>query len=258
MTDHSQFAPAALAVGASSSPVNEAPGPFVEGLSWPSRTLSTLPLDVLPTSPLPPLLRARPLWYRDSGLRSHITSRLVGGNISLLCAHLISVNIVGVDLADAVTDLLSPLDAASAATAAASRTETVSLPSSSLPETAGEAAPTGDTLAVATQSTAPTSATSTGATAIPTNFFHSAAPWLTDRLYTVVPPAPLGPSPTLNHTDKWFTITCRQYVGLTTNSAISLNAVTGVPGGLREKLATQAEALQPFNDVLAANAIAIL
>jgi hypothetical protein len=100
--------------------------------------------------------------------------------------------------------------------------------------------------------------TSTGATAIPINFFHSAAPWLAGCLYTVMPPAPLSPSPAPNHTDKWFAITCGRYVGLTTNSAISLNAVTGVPGGLSEKLATQAEALQHFNDALAANAIAIV
>jgi hypothetical protein len=43
------------------------------------------------------------------GPRSRITFRLVGSTINLLCAHLISVNIAGTDLSDAVTDLLSPL-----------------------------------------------------------------------------------------------------------------------------------------------------
>ncbi|KAJ7873902.1 hypothetical protein B0H14DRAFT_3438113 [Mycena olivaceomarginata] len=188
MTDHSQFAPAASAAGASSSPVEEAPGPFVE----------------------------------------------------------------------AVTDLLSPLGCHRRHSLLPRALKQFRCPPLRHPRPPEKLPRLAIHRPVATESAAPTSATSAGATAIPTDFFHSAAPWLAGRLYTVVPPAPLGPSPALDHTDKWFTITRGRYVGLTTNSAISLNAVTGVPGGLSEKLATQAEALQHFNDALAANAIAIL
>ncbi|KAJ7018724.1 hypothetical protein C8F04DRAFT_1277240 [Mycena alexandri] len=57
--------------------------------------------------------------------------------------------------------------------------------------------------------------------------------------------------------EKWFAITRGRYVGLTINSAISLNVVTGVPSGLSERFNSQAEALQHFNAALAAHAIAV-
>jgi hypothetical protein len=47
-------------------------------------------------------------------------------------------------------------------------------------------------------------------------------------------------------------------VGLTTNSAISLAAVTGVPGALSDRCSTQTDALQHFNGALALNAVAVL
>ncbi|KAJ7040188.1 hypothetical protein C8F04DRAFT_1178283 [Mycena alexandri] len=80
-------------------------------------------------------------------------------------------------------------------------------------------------------------------------------PWVTGTLYGVVPLAPLTAIPDNN--EKWFAITRGRYVGLTTNSAISLNAVTGVSSGLSNRLSSQAEALHHFNTVLAAHAIAV-
>jgi hypothetical protein len=58
--------------------------------------------------------------------------------------------------------------------------------------------------------------------------------------------------------EKWFAITRGRYVGLTTNSAISLAAVTGVPGALSDRCSTQTDALQHFNGALALNAVAVL
>ncbi|KAJ7707283.1 hypothetical protein B0H16DRAFT_1746504 [Mycena metata] len=80
-------------------------------------------------------------------------------------------------------------------------------------------------------------------------------PWVTGTLYGVVPLAPLTAIP--DDHEKWFAITRGRYVGLTTNSAISLNAVTGVPSGLSDRLSSQAEALHHFNTALAAHAIAV-
>ncbi|KAJ7022831.1 hypothetical protein C8F04DRAFT_1272129 [Mycena alexandri] len=80
-------------------------------------------------------------------------------------------------------------------------------------------------------------------------------PWVTGTLYGVVPLGPITAIPDSN--EKWFAITRGRYVGLTINSAISLNAVTGVPSGLSERFNSQAEALQHFNAALAAHAIAV-
>jgi hypothetical protein len=93
---------------------------------------------------------------------------------------------------------------------------------------------------------------------MPTNtgFLHSSPPWIAGHLYNVVPLAPLTAIP--DHGEKWFAITRGKYVGLTNNSAISLNAVTGVASGLSDRCTTQGEALQHFNDALGANAVAIL
>ncbi|KAJ7660349.1 hypothetical protein DFH06DRAFT_1326479 [Mycena polygramma] len=85
---------------------------------------------------------------------------------------------------------------------------------------------------------------------------RSSAPWRAGFLYSVVPYAPL--EAVVDNGDKWFAITRGTYVGLTQNSAISLNAVTGVSTGLSEKFTTQAMALAHFNAALASGAIAIL
>ncbi|KAJ7715979.1 hypothetical protein B0H16DRAFT_1741601 [Mycena metata] len=104
---------------------------------------------------------------------------------------------------------------------------------------------------------APTEAdtdTDTAATAT-NNFLCFTAPWIAGNLYGVVPLAPWTAIPDRN--ERWFAITRGRYVGLTTNSAISVNAVTGVPSGLSTSCASQAEALNHFNVALAADAIAI-
>ncbi|KAJ7017741.1 hypothetical protein C8F04DRAFT_1278923 [Mycena alexandri] len=87
------------------------------------------------------------------------------------------------------------------------------------------------------------------------DFLSLTAPWIAGNLYGVVPQAPLTAIPDRN--EKWFAITRGRYVGLTTNSAVSLNAVAGVPSGLSDRCASQAEALQHFNVALAAHAVAI-
>ncbi|KAJ7102961.1 hypothetical protein C8R43DRAFT_1141083 [Mycena crocata] len=87
--------------------------------------------------------------------------------------------------------------------------------------------------------------------------FRNSAPWVAGALYTVVPKEPLVAVPDNN--EKWFAITRGKYVGLTKNSAISLNAVTGISTALSDKFNTQNEALDHFNDALSTpGAIAIL
>jgi hypothetical protein len=88
------------------------------------------------------------------------------------------------------------------------------------------------------------------------SFIQLAGPWIAGGLYGVVPAAPL--TAIVDHNEKWFSITRGRYVGLTNNSAISLNAVSGVPGALSDRCNTQAEALQHFNAALAVDAVAVL
>jgi hypothetical protein len=87
-------------------------------------------------------------------------------------------------------------------------------------------------------------------------FLHNTAPWLSGYLYSVVPQSPLGPIP--DNGEKWFAVTRGKYVGLTKNSAISLNGVTGISTALSERFNTQAEALSHFNAALGINAVAVL
>ncbi|KAJ7457078.1 hypothetical protein FB451DRAFT_1183586 [Mycena latifolia] len=81
-------------------------------------------------------------------------------------------------------------------------------------------------------------------------------PWVAGTLYGVVPGAPLAAIPDSN--EKWFAITRGKYVGLTRNSAISLNAVTGITSALSDKCNSQADALDHFNTALALGAIAVI
>ncbi|KAJ6523682.1 hypothetical protein DFH09DRAFT_1096561 [Mycena vulgaris] len=91
----------------------------------------------------------------------------------------------------------------------------------------------------------------------PNPLIKMGAPWRAGFLYGVVPLAPLQPIPDLS-TDRWHAITRGTYVGLTKNSAISLNAVTGVSTALSEKHTSQIEALDYFNTALALNAVAVI
>ncbi|KAJ7856280.1 hypothetical protein B0H13DRAFT_1902733 [Mycena leptocephala] len=86
-------------------------------------------------------------------------------------------------------------------------------------------------------------------------FLRTEGPWIA-ALYSVLPGGSLTPIPDNN--DKWFAITRGKYVGLTTNAAISLNAVTGISTGLSEKFSSQADALNTFNAALATGAVAII
>ncbi|KAJ7511248.1 hypothetical protein B0H11DRAFT_2215087 [Mycena galericulata] len=85
-------------------------------------------------------------------------------------------------------------------------------------------------------------------------FTRATAPWVAGTLYSVIPLAPLQAIP--DNGEKWFAITRGKYVGLTKNSAISINAVTGVPGALMEKFSGQADALEYFNGALLSGAAA--
>jgi hypothetical protein len=72
-----------------------------------------------------------------------------------------------------------------------------------------------------------------------------AGPWTAGLLYGVIPNGPLTAVP--DNGGKWFAITRGKYIGLTQNSAISLNAVTGISTGLSEKFSNQSDALNHFN-----------
>ncbi|KAJ7707993.1 hypothetical protein B0H16DRAFT_1481454 [Mycena metata] len=88
------------------------------------------------------------------------------------------------------------------------------------------------------------------------SFVRTTAPWAAGILFGVVPPVPLAAVP--DNGGKWFAITRGQYIGLTQNGAISLNAVTGVSTGLSEKFNNQVDALAHFNGALASGALAVV
>ncbi|KAJ7848682.1 hypothetical protein B0H13DRAFT_2361768 [Mycena leptocephala] len=90
---------------------------------------------------------------------------------------------------------------------------------------------------------------------LPASALGSNGPWIAGVLYSVTPLAPLAPVG--DNGEKWFAITRGRYVGLTKNSAISLNAVTGISSGLSDKLASQAEALDHFNSALELGAVVV-
>jgi hypothetical protein len=81
-------------------------------------------------------------------------------------------------------------------------------------------------------------------------------PWVAGILFTVIPRTALAA--VADNGEKWFAITRGKYVGLTKNSAISLNAVTGVSTGLSEKFSSQADALNHFNAALVTGAVAVI
>lgn len=101
-----------------------------------------------------------------------------------------------------------------------------------------------------------TAAPSAPAQAPQGSVIRSTAPWIAGHLYSVVPPVALSAVP--DNSGKWFAITRGQYIGLTQNSAISLNAVSGFSTALSEKFNNQGEALSHFNSARASGALAII
>ncbi|KAJ7684874.1 hypothetical protein DFH06DRAFT_1313252 [Mycena polygramma] len=92
--------------------------------------------------------------------------------------------------------------------------------------------------------------------AAPSTRFRTTGPWIAGSLYTVIPAEHLSAVPDNN--DKWFAITSGKYVGLTKNTALSLNAVVGVSNALSTSFSSQADALDHFNSALDGDAIAIV
>ncbi|KAJ7119374.1 hypothetical protein C8R46DRAFT_1238643 [Mycena filopes] len=88
------------------------------------------------------------------------------------------------------------------------------------------------------------------------SFIRTAGPWIAGFLFGVIPPVPLAS--VSDNGGKWHAITRSKYIGLTQNSAISINAVTGVSTGLSEKFSTQADALDHFNGALATDSLALV
>ncbi|KAJ7477058.1 hypothetical protein B0H11DRAFT_2235012 [Mycena galericulata] len=108
-----------------------------------------------------------------------------------------------------------------------------------------------------TTPTATVVATPAAVTSAPgvSSLIRTAGPWIAGELYGVIPLHALAAVP--DNGEKWFAITRGKYVGLTTNSAISINAVSGVPGSICHKKNNQAEALVYFNEALAIGAVAV-
>ncbi|KAJ7029958.1 hypothetical protein C8F04DRAFT_1264307 [Mycena alexandri] len=90
----------------------------------------------------------------------------------------------------------------------------------------------------------------------PSTFIRTTGPWAAGLLYSVIPPVPLVAVP--DNGGKWHAITRGKYIGLTQNSAVSLNAVTGASTGLSQKFTNQADALDYFNNALGTNALAVV
>ncbi|KAJ7169145.1 hypothetical protein C8R43DRAFT_945104 [Mycena crocata] len=87
-------------------------------------------------------------------------------------------------------------------------------------------------------------------------FIRGTGPWIAGNLYGVVPTAHIVAVP--DHNEKWFAITRGKYIGLTKNSAISLNAVTGVSSGLADRCSSQADTVEYFNEALDAGAVVVI
>ncbi|KAJ7173539.1 hypothetical protein C8R46DRAFT_1215471 [Mycena filopes] len=85
---------------------------------------------------------------------------------------------------------------------------------------------------------------------------RTSGPWVAGTLYAAIPTAPLAAI--ADNGEKWFAITRGKYIGLTKNSAISINATTGVSGRLSPKFSTQLEALDHFNAALSVHAVAVI
>ncbi|KAJ7168431.1 hypothetical protein C8R46DRAFT_1217835 [Mycena filopes] len=81
-------------------------------------------------------------------------------------------------------------------------------------------------------------------------------PWIAGVTFSVVPTAPLTAVP--DSGERWFAITRGRYVGLTTNSAVSLAAVTGVSTALSGRHASQQQALNHFNAALQNGVVAVI
>ncbi|KAJ7889249.1 hypothetical protein B0H13DRAFT_1888084 [Mycena leptocephala] len=75
-------------------------------------------------------------------------------------------------------------------------------------------------------------------------FIRMAGPWTAGLLYGVIPNGPL--TAVADNGGKWFAITRSKYIGLTQNSAISLNAVTGISTGLRREIQQPVRCAQPL------------
>ncbi|KAJ7139005.1 hypothetical protein C8R44DRAFT_867179 [Mycena epipterygia] len=88
------------------------------------------------------------------------------------------------------------------------------------------------------------------------SFAHTTGPWIAGTLYGVIPLEPLAA--VLDNGEKWYAIMRGKYVGLTKNSAISLNAVTGTSSRLSDKCSSQTDALNHLNGVLATGAVLVI
>ncbi|KAJ7430884.1 hypothetical protein B0H11DRAFT_2262785 [Mycena galericulata] len=88
------------------------------------------------------------------------------------------------------------------------------------------------------------------------SLIRNSGPWIAGQIFNVVPPQPLAAIP--DNGERWYAITRGKYVGLTKSSAVSINAVSGVPGSLTEKLSNQSDAIALFNQALAQNVVAVI
>lgn len=76
-------------------------------------------------------------------------------------------------------------------------------------------------------------------------------PWIAGEVYAVIPDSPLAMVP--DQSEKWYAITKGRYVGVTNSVAVADGGVTRVSHALRAFYGSQAEAVQAFNQALAAN-----
>lgn len=90
------------------------------------------------------------------------------------------------------------------------------------------------------------------------NIFHLArtgvqytGPWIAGEVYGIVPDGPLDMVP--DQSERWYAITKGRYVGVTNSVAVADGSVTRVSHALRASYGSQAEAVQAFNNALAAH-----
>ncbi|KAJ7731014.1 hypothetical protein B0H16DRAFT_1733432 [Mycena metata] len=83
----------------------------------------------------------------------------------------------------------------------------------------------------------------------PSPHIHGNGPWISGRLFSVVPPNPLAPITDLDET--WYVVTKGRYVGVTPDNALDGAATVRVSGAGHKGYSTQASALAAFNRALA-------
>ncbi|KAJ7017140.1 hypothetical protein C8F04DRAFT_1279935 [Mycena alexandri] len=92
--------------------------------------------------------------------------------------------------------------------------------------------------------------------AAPSTHIHDSGPWISGRLFSVVPPTALAPISDLDQT--WYAVTKGRHVGVTPDNALDGATTTRVSGAAHKGYTTQAAALAAFNRALEGDLVVVV